>query len=118
MFSIWFTSMATAALPIASMGCLTVVSGGSVQFMKAESSNPTTETSPGTERPARRTARIAPRASTSLPQITPVMPCRSNRVVAAWPPSSENSACSTGAAEMPERLAWSSNPISRRRDGM
>ena len=29
-FSIWFTSKATAALPIDSIGCLTVVSGGSV----------------------------------------------------------------------------------------
>jgi len=38
MFSIWFTSSATAALPIDSIGCLTVVSGGSVQFMNAESS--------------------------------------------------------------------------------
>ena len=33
MFSIWYTSNATAALPIDSIGCLTVVSGGSVQFM-------------------------------------------------------------------------------------
>src|SRR5207248_8238484 len=31
-FSIWFTSNATAALPIDSIGCLTVVSG-SVQFL-------------------------------------------------------------------------------------
>ena len=38
MFSIWFTSNATVALPIDSIGCLTVVSGGSVQFMNAESS--------------------------------------------------------------------------------
>ena len=38
MFSIWFTSNATAAFPIDSIGCLTVVSGGSVQFMNAESS--------------------------------------------------------------------------------
>jgi len=30
-------------------------------------------------------ALIAPRASTSLPQMTPVTPCRSSRVVAAWP---------------------------------
>src|SRR5207247_372211 len=59
MFSIWFTSNATAALPIDSIGCLTVVSGGSVQFMNAESSYPTTETSPGTDRPARRMARTA-----------------------------------------------------------
>ena len=66
--------------------------------MNAESSNPTTETSPGTDRPARRTARIAPSASTSLAQMTPVTPCRSSRVVAAWPPSRENSACSTGAS--------------------
>ena len=31
-------SIATAARPIASIGCRTVVSGGSVQFMNAESS--------------------------------------------------------------------------------
>ena len=34
--------------PIGSIGWRTVVSGGSVQFMRAESSKPTTETSPGT----------------------------------------------------------------------
>src|SRR5260370_16377400 len=33
MFSIWFTSRATAALPIASMGCLTVVSGGPLPLL-------------------------------------------------------------------------------------
>jgi len=43
---------ATAALPIASIGWRTVVNGGSVQFMKAESSNPTTDTSSGTVQPA------------------------------------------------------------------
>ena len=36
--SIWPTSSATADLPIDSIGCLTVVSGGSVQFSHAESS--------------------------------------------------------------------------------
>ena len=66
-------------MPIDSIGCLTVVSGGSVQFMNAESSYPTTDTSPGTDRPARRTARIAPSASTSLAQMIPVTPCRSSR---------------------------------------
>src|SRR5215469_1858098 len=43
-----------------------------------------TETSPGTDRPARRTARTAPSASTSLAQMTPVTPSRSILVVAAW----------------------------------
>ena len=33
--------------PIGSIGWRTVVSGGSVQVMSAESSKPTTETSPG-----------------------------------------------------------------------
>jgi hypothetical protein len=95
--SIWFTSMVTAARPSASMGWRTVVSGGSVQFMKAESSKPTTDTSRGTARPARRAARIAPSASGSLPQMTPVTPCRSIRVAAACPPSSANMACSTAS---------------------
>src|SRR6185369_959415 len=45
-FSIWFTSNATAALPIDSIGCLTVVSGGSVQFIIVVTASPTTETSP------------------------------------------------------------------------
>ena len=31
MFSIWFTSNATVALPIDLIGCLTVVSGGLVR---------------------------------------------------------------------------------------
>ena len=93
---------------MASMGCRTVVSGGSVQFMNAESSYPTTDTSPGTDKPARRIARMAPSASTSLPQMMAVMPCRSSRVVATCPPSSENSACSTGVGDMPEvaHSAW------------
>ena len=81
--SIWLTKSATAAFPIDSTGWRTVVSGGSVQFSQPESSNPTTETSPGTVRPARRTARIAPSARTSLPQMRPVTPCRRMRVVAA-----------------------------------
>ena len=40
--------------PIGSIGWRTVVSGGSVQFIRAESSKPTTDTSSGTRRPARR----------------------------------------------------------------
>jgi hypothetical protein len=112
------TSSATAALPIDSIGWRTVVSGGSVQFMNVESSNPTTDTDPGTDRPARRIARTAPSASTSLPQITPVTPCCSSRVVAAWPPSSENSVCSTGATDRPAEAARDTNDSSLRRDGM
>ena len=62
--------------PIGSIGWRTVVSGGSVQFMSAESSKPTTETSPGTLLPARRAARIAPSAIGSLAQTIPVTPAR------------------------------------------
>ena len=40
----------------------TVVRGGSVQFIRDESSKPTTETSEGVSRPALRTARTTPRA--------------------------------------------------------
>jgi hypothetical protein len=58
--SIWFTGRVTAARPSASIGWRTVVNGGSVQFMNAESSKPTTEMSAGTPRPARRAARMAP----------------------------------------------------------
>lgn len=36
--SIWPASISTAARPIASIGCRTVVSGGYVQLMNAESS--------------------------------------------------------------------------------
>ena len=50
-----------AVRPIASIGWRTVVSGGSIEVMSAESSKPTTLTSRGTSRPARRTARIAPK---------------------------------------------------------
>ena len=45
--SIWLIRRSTAARPIASIGWRTVVSGGSVQFISAESSYPTTETSRG-----------------------------------------------------------------------
>ena len=75
--------------PIASMGWRTVVNGGSVQFMSAESSYPMTETSWGTRRPARRTARIAPSAIGSLAQMIPVTPDASSLVAAACPDSSE-----------------------------
>ena len=74
---------ATAAWPIASIGWRTVVSGGSVKIISAESSKPTTETSPGTASPARRAGRIAPRARRSLAQTTPVAPRPSSRVAAA-----------------------------------
>ena len=46
--------------PISSVGCRTVVSGGSVTRDSGESSNPTTATSSGTRRPASRSARSAP----------------------------------------------------------
>src|SRR6267378_7684794 len=46
---IWLTRSATALVPIFSIGCLTVVRGGSVQLISAESSKPTTDTSPGTD---------------------------------------------------------------------
>jgi hypothetical protein len=36
--AIWFISNSTTALPIGSMGCRTVLSGGSVQVIRAESS--------------------------------------------------------------------------------
>ena len=66
--------------PIGSIGWRTVVSGGSVQFMSAESSNPTTETSSGTLSPARRAALIAPSAIGSLAQTMPVIPRASSRI--------------------------------------
>jgi len=50
--------------------------------------------------------------------MTPVTPSRSIRVVAAWPPSSENSACSTGVTVRPRRAAWSRNAASLRSDGV
>src|SRR5690606_3066661 len=59
-------SRSTAARPMGSIGCRTVVSAGSVEFISAESSKPTTDTSPGQVSPTRRTARMAPRASGSL----------------------------------------------------
>jgi hypothetical protein len=55
---------------------------------------------------------MAPSASTSLAQMTPVTPSRSIRLVAAWPPSRENSACSTGAIDRPARSACSVNAAS------
>ena len=58
--SSWLTRRSTAARPIVSIGWRTVVSGGSVYFMNAESSKPTTDTSPGTSQPA--SARGADRA--------------------------------------------------------
>ena len=73
--------------PIGSIGWRTVVSGGSMEFIRAESSKPTTETSAGTCIPARRTARIAPSASGSDAQITAVTPAASSRAAAAWPAS-------------------------------
>ena len=42
--------------PMGSIGCRIVVRGGSVQFISAESSKPTMDTSRGTESPARRAA--------------------------------------------------------------
>ena len=72
-----------------SIGWRTVVSGGSVQFIRAESSKPTTETSSGTRSPARLAARIAPRAIGSLAHTMPVMPRASRRVAAACAASSE-----------------------------
>ena len=77
------TSSSITMRPIGSIGCRTVVSGGSMLFIRAESSKPTTETSCGTRSPARRTARIAPSASGSDAQMTPVTPAASSRAVAA-----------------------------------
>ena len=81
--SSWLIRRSTAARPIASIGWRTVVSGGSVKRINAESSNPTTDTSPGTCSPRRRTARIAPRASGSLAQTTAVTPVASKPSPAA-----------------------------------
>ena len=50
--AIWPISSSMTIRPIGSIGWRTVVSGGSVQFMSAESSKPTTETSSGTRSPA------------------------------------------------------------------
>jgi hypothetical protein len=47
------------------------------------------ETSWGTRRPARRTARIAPSAIGSDMQMMAVTPSASSRAAAAWPASSE-----------------------------
>jgi len=49
--------------------------------------------------------------------MMPVTPWRSIRVVAAWPPSSENSACSTGAMLMPRAGPPPVKPASLRREG-
>ncbi len=75
--------------PMVSIGWRTVVSGGSTQFMRAESSKPMIETSSGTRSPARRTARTAPSAIGSEAQIIAVTPATRSRVAAAWPASSE-----------------------------
>ena len=53
-------SVVTALRPIASIGCLTVVSGGSVHAISVESSKPTTEKPSGTPSPSRRTPRMTP----------------------------------------------------------
>ncbi|CAM5298854.1 hypothetical protein SGLAM104S_05377 [Streptomyces glaucescens] len=117
---IWAHSSSTAARPIASIGCRTVDRGGSVQFMKAESSNPTTDTSAGTVSPSRRAARMAPNASGPLAQITPVTPRSQRRLAAAWPPSSENMERSTKSARssVPADAAAVRAAVSFRRDGM
>ena len=89
--------------PIASIGWRTVVSGGSVQFIRAESSKPTTETSSGTRSPARRTARIAPRAIGSLAQTMPVTPAREQPVRPT--PGRPRASKRVGDAVRPEREA-------------
>ena len=96
--SIWVTSRSTAACPIVSIGCRTVVNGGSVQVMNAESSKPTTDTSAGTERPSRRAARMVPSASTSLAQMMPVTPRSISFVAATRAPSMEKLDRSTHSA--------------------
>src|ERR1700721_3678125 len=48
--SIWPPSISTAARPIASSGCRTVVSGGSVQLMNAQAAKPTPQGTPGSGR--------------------------------------------------------------------
>ena len=95
--SIWPTSISTAARPIASIGWRTVVSGGSVQLMKASRRSRRPRRRPDTDSPARRAARIAPSASGSLAQMIPVTPCPISRVAAACPPSSENLVRSTSS---------------------
>src|SRR6266550_7925207 len=77
--------------PIDSIGWRTVVRGGSVQFMRKESSNPTTDTSPGTVIRARRAARIAPSAVGSLAQMIPVTLALRRPVAAVCAASSEYS---------------------------
>ena len=74
---------------IGSMGWRTVVNGGSMLFIRAESSKPTTETSRGTLRPLRLAARIAPSAIGSLAHTMPVTPASSSRIADACAPSSE-----------------------------
>ena len=49
--AIWPTRSSMTIRPIGSIGWRTVVRGGSVQFMSAESSKPTTDTSPGHAQP-------------------------------------------------------------------
>ena len=93
--------------PIGSMGWRTVVSGGSVQFMSAESSKPTTDTSPGTRSP--RSPRRADRAEGH--RVAGADDARdaaasSSRVAAACAASSEYSAVGDVVrAELEARVA-------------
>ncbi len=58
--------MSAARRPTSTMSLRTVVSPGVTRLATSMSSNPTTETSSGTRRPASRSRRIAPRAIESL----------------------------------------------------
>ena len=60
------TSASIAAAPISRRGTRMVLSGGSVTAENSMSSQPTTLRSPGTEKPAPRSAASMPMAITSL----------------------------------------------------
>ncbi len=96
------------------------MSGGSVQFMRNESSNPTIEISPGTVRPARRAARIAPSAMRSLAQTIAVTPSSISRAAPAWAASIEYHARAirSGPIPMPARVAIATAAATFRREGM
>ncbi len=89
------SSARQAAAAISIEGCRTVVSGGSVNSMSIESSDPTTDRSRGTSRPRCRAARSTPRAITSDPQTIAVTPRSSSAAAACAPPATVNVVHST-----------------------
>ena len=112
------SSARQAAAAISIDGCRTVVSGGSVNSMSIESSDPTTDRSRGTSRPRCRAARSTPRAITSDPQTMPVTPRSSNAAAACAPPATVNVVHSTrpsrsGVGQARVDLARASRPGTR-----